>query len=64
MPGSRPRMTAGNQIAQHLDVPPGKAFPIGTLKLVSCHEQMGIHCDTQSAIFRRLWGRELFMPIG
>jgi hypothetical protein len=64
MPGGRPRMTAGGGSAQTLDLPPGKAPPMGTMKLTFRHRRMGMRCDLGLPFFCFDGDREPFMPIG
>jgi hypothetical protein len=63
MPGSRPRMTAWDLGAQSLDLPPGKALPMGTMKLTFCHRWMGMRCDLVLLLFCFNGEREPFMLV-
>lgn len=64
MPGGRPRMTAGDWSVQTLDLPPGKALPMGTMKLTFRHRRMGMRCDLGLTFFCFNGEREPFMLIG
>ena len=64
MPGGRPRMTAGDGRAQTLDLPPGKALPICTMKLMSRHRRMGMRCGLVLPSICFNGEREPFMLIG
>lgn len=63
LPGLRPRMTAGNSSAQTLDLPPGKALSMGTMKLMFCHRRMGMRCDLGQPFFCLTLECEQFMLI-
>jgi hypothetical protein len=63
MPGGRPRMTAGDLSAQSLDLPPGKALPMDTIKLTFCHRWTGMRCDLGPPFFCLTLECEQFMLI-
>jgi hypothetical protein len=57
-------MTAGGGSAQTLDLPPGKALSMGTIKLMLCHRRMGMRCDLGPPFFCFNREREPFMLVG
>ena len=57
-------MTAGGGSAQTLDLPPGKALSMGTIKLMLCHRRMGMRCGLGPPFFCFNGKREPFMLVG